>query len=321
MTETTNYKTIFIFSGASLLLLIFGLIVLLVVPKAIELADTDTKFLGNQTVPQPNILGETIDPQPKPVLELINNGVLPPVFTSNSVFAQDFDSGEVLYAKNEEKRVPPASTTKIMTALVASQHFKPADVLIVPKEALVGGSSMKLAAGEELTFRSLLYGMLLNSGNDAAYTIAMNYPGGYDAFIEAMNQKSLDLGLKDTHFVNPAGFDNPDHYSSASDLAVIAKQAVLNPQLARIVATKETSILSIDKTRTHLLKNLNKLLSEEGVLGIKTGTTELAGENLVALFDRNDHKVLTVVLGSENRFGETKNLTSWVYSNYTWKLN
>ncbi|MDO8638989.1 MAG: D-alanyl-D-alanine carboxypeptidase, partial [Candidatus Daviesbacteria bacterium] len=170
-----------------------------------------------------------------------------------------------------------------------------------------------------LSFRSLLYGMLLNSGNDAAYTIAQNYSGGLDAFVVAMNNKAISLGLLNTHFTNPAGFDSLGHYSSAEDLAKIATIAIENPQLSRVVSTKETSVASIDKSTIHSLKNLNKLLDEPGVLGIKTGTTPLARENLVGLVERNGHKILTVVLGSNDRFGETNKLLDWTYSNFVWK--
>lgn len=321
MKKDSGLKTFLIIASFCILLFGLSLPVLLLLPKAVEVAETQISFLGNQINPLPQVLGEEISKEDSPKINIVNTGVNPPLFSSNVVYAQDFETGEILYSKNADKRVAPASTTKIMTALVAQEYFRPADVLTVPKEARVGGSTMGLKVGERLTFRSLLYGMLLNSGNDAAYTIALNYPGGVSAFVSKMNEKALHLGLKDTHFTNPAGFDHPNHYSSAADLAVIAKQAALNPQLARVVATQETSILSIDKTHSHILRNLNKLLGEEGVLGIKTGTTEMAGENLVALFDRNNRKVLTVVLGSSNRFGETKSLTNWIYSNYLWQIN
>lgn len=313
-----NYQKLIIITSLSLGVFILGLGILLFTPKVVEIAESRVEFLGNQVLPSTAVLGLEINNSQPTQSEILSKDISPPNFSSKVVLAQDFETGKILYEKNINQRVSPASTTKIMTALVAQEHFKPADILIVPKEALVGGSTMGLKPGEQLTFRSLLYGMLLNSGNDAAYTIAFNYPGGYSAFIERMNQKALSLGLQDTNFVNPAGFDNPNHYSSAADLSIIAKQSALNPQLARIVSTQQTQILSWDKSNTHNLRNLNKLLSEEGVIGIKTGTTEQAGENLVGLIERDGRKILTVVLGSVNRFGETKSLIDWVYSNYSW---
>lgn len=243
----------------------------------------------------------------------------PPILSAAGVLVEDLDSGFLFYAKDPNKRVPIASTTKIMTALVSADHFKANDVLTVGSGSMVEGSSMGLKAGEQLTFRSLLYGMLLNSGNDAAYTIAANYPGGVPGFVGVMNQKAKNLGLNNTNFENPAGFDNPNHYSSASDLAKIAALVEGNYQLARVVATKDTTVASLDKTLIHPLKNLNKLLSLPGVLGVKTGFTPKARENLVGLVERDGHKVLTVVLGSEDRFGETEQLINWVFANFLWQ--
>lgn len=294
----------------NLLIIVASILFLINFPKAINLVQT--KISSENLNPEKRI--EVTREQKK----IINHEAAPPTFTASSVLTIDLESKKILFEKNKNKRVPIASTTKIVTALVASDYFKSANTLTVPKEALVGGSSMGLSTGEVLTFRSLLYGMLLNSGNDAAYAIALNYPGGMDGFVGQMNQKASQLGLLDTHFTNPAGFDDSDHYSSASDLSTIAVEVAENSQLARVVSTKQTQILSWDKTKKHDLKNLNKLLSEEGVLGIKTGFTEKSGENLVTLVERKNQKVLIVLLGSLDRFGETKQLIDWVYSNYEW---
>lgn len=242
---------------------------------------------------------------------------LPPL-TARSVLVEDIDSGMILYQKDASVKLPIASTTKIMTALVSSEYFKQASVLTVNDGANVVGSKVGFFQGEKLTFRSLLFGLLLNSGNDAAFTIAENYPGGLTGFVSAMNKKAKDLELLHTHFDNPAGLDSPNHYSSAVDLSKMTKVALKDPQLAKIFATKETSITSVDQRYHHNLSNLNKLLSSvNGVLGVKTGYTEAAKENLVGLVDRG-HPVLSVVLGSDDRFGETTVLIDWVYKNFTW---
>lgn len=301
----------------SILILALAQLFLITAPKAVGLVETKVAFLGNQ----PQIKVQPLDKKielPK-IIEIIDKNIPPPEFKAHAVLAKDLESGKILFEKNIHNRLSPASTTKIMTALVAQDSFKAGEVLKVPEGALVGGSSMGVNIGEELTFRSLLYGMLLNSGNDAAYTIALNYPGGFEAFVSKMNEKVQKLNLEDSHFQNPAGFDSDNHYSSAYDLAVISEAAVKDPYLSKIVDTKETSILAYDKTKLHNLKNLNKLLSEDGILGIKTGTTEKAGENFIGLVERNGHKVLTVVLSSTDRFGETKNLMDWVYRNYSWE--
>lgn len=314
--KETSKKLIFFTYIFSALLLTVGFLV--GTPRAVKVVESNLTFLGNQ--PQEKLVpiiqeakGLEKSPQAKAT------GELPALnLKSKAVLAKDFDTDQVFFEKNMDVRLSPASTTKIMTALVAVEHYKPADILTVTQDSLIGGSTMGLKLGEQLTFRSLLYGMMLNSGNDAAFTIAANYPGGILAFVSKMNQRAGELGLGNTHFDNPAGFDSPTHYSSASDLFIIGKAAVENAQLAKVVATKETSVISWDKSNAHTLKNLNKLLQEEGVLGIKTGYTEGAGESFVGLIERENHKIITIVLNSEDRFGETKSLINWVYDNFSW---
>jgi serine-type D-Ala-D-Ala carboxypeptidase (penicillin-binding protein 5/6) len=241
-------------------------------------------------------------------------------YSARALLVKDLATDTVLYQKQADLRLPIASTTKIMTALVASEYFKPNSVLTVGASANTDGSRVGLIVGEKLDFRSLLYGMLLDSGNDAAFCIAENYPGGVPGFVAAMNQKATDLGLLNTHFDNPAGFDSNNHYSSASDLAKITAEALKNSDLSRVFATKETDIVSLDKKESYHLVNLNKLLTSlNGVLGVKTGSTPAAKENLVTLVERSGHRVLTVVLGSDDRFGETTELVDWTYTNFKWK--
>ena len=303
------------------LLAIFGLTTLGLVafPKLIRLTERDliavTAYGANQSQLTADILGETRQLK----LQITDQKIPAPVFQSQSVLAMDVETGQILFEENIHERLAPASTTKIMTGIIATNYFRPADVLTVYPIDNVGGSNMGLKIGEKLSFRSLLYGMLLNSGNDAAFTIASNFPGGLPAFVAAMNSKVSEMKLADTHFDNPAGFDSDNHFSSAYDLAIIAKLAVENPQLAKVVATKETFVSAWDKSYLHSLKNLNELLSADGVLGIKTGSTEKAGENFVGLVERSEHKVITVVLNSRDRFGETKRLMDWVYANYKWE--
>lgn len=242
-----------------------------------------------------------------------------PQVSARAVFVKDLVSGAILYQKDANFALPIASTTKIMTALVASEYFKQDSPLTVRVGATVGGAKVGLFSGEDLSFRSLLYGMLLNSGNDAAFTLAENYPGGVLGFISAMNKKAALLNLQNSHFDNPAGFDSPHHFSSAKDLTLITEEALKNSSLAKIFATKETDIVSLDKKYTHKLANLNRLLSQvKGVLGVKTGYTEGAKENLVTYVNRDGHQILTVVLGSNDRFGESTKLIEWIYDNFSW---
>lgn len=298
----------------SALLILIGIIVVLTLPKATELVDQSLVVVE---IPQNNSQVAGIQ---KYNIPPVSQNITPPEFSTRSILVKDLETDTILYQKDASLRLPIASTTKIATALVASEYFQPNSILTVDQGAQIQGAKVGLLKGENLSFRSLLYGMLLNSGNDAAFAIAENYPGGVLGFVSAMNKKADQLGLKNTHFENPAGFDNVQHFSSASDLAKITEETLKNPQLSRIFATKETSILSLDKKYQHQLHNLNKLLSDvKGVLGVKTGFTQEAKENLVTFVDRDGHKILTVVLGSNDRFGESTKLIEWTYQNFIWQ--
>ncbi len=300
----------------SILLILLAIIISTVTPIAVDF--TQNSLTGLQ-IPLNNSAVAGIQKYNIPPL---SRNIPIASFSARAVLAKDLATGEILYQKDINTSFPIASTTKIMTALVASEYYQPNSVLTVNVGATVPGSRVGLTFGEELSFRALLYGMLLNSGNDAAYTLAENYPGGVLGFISAMNKKTQQLNLQSTHFDNPAGFDSPRHYSSAKDLAIITEEALKNPTLSRIFATKQTSIVSIDKKYTHQLVNLNKLLTQvKGVLGVKTGYTGEAKENLVTYVNRDNHEVLTVILGSDDRFGESTNLIEWVYRNFNWPVN
>lgn len=296
-----------------------GLIILAIIIATITplLTDSIDTFFVSLQIPQNNASVAGIQKYNIPPL---NRNLPVPSLSARAILVKDLATDTVLYEKQANIPLPVASTTKIMTALVASEYFQPNSVLTVRDSAGIIGAKVGLFKGENLSFRSLLYGMLLSSGNDAAYTIAENFPGGVLGFISAMNQKANELNLTNSHFDNPAGFDNPKHFSSARDLSIITQEALKNSQLTRIFATKETSIVSLDKKYNHQLHNLNKLLSEVGgVLGVKTGYTPASKENLITLVDRGGHQVLTLVLGSDDRFGETTKLIEWTYSNFIWQ--
>lgn len=308
--------------GIIILLILSSILFLLTGPQTFNLVESKvTSENLKETVKfESTVLAETI-PVKEPKIEIISKNIEPSKTTAVAAIAFDTQTRQTLFQKNIHQRLAPASTTKIMTAIIASEYFASGDLLTVPPEAVIKGSSMGLVAGERLTFRGLLYGLMLNSGNDAAFTVAMNYPGGYDAFVAKMNERVNEIGLENTHFDNPAGFDSQTQYSSAYDLLQIGKAAIINAKLGRVFSTKETSVTSIDKLQIHDLKNLNKLLNQDGVVGIKTGTTEKAGESFVGLVEKNGHTVLTVMLNSEDRFGETKKLIDWIFENYSWQVN
>ncbi|MDQ3098735.1 MAG: D-alanyl-D-alanine carboxypeptidase [bacterium] len=241
-----------------------------------------------------------------------------PLITAEGVFVIDVDSAVPIYQKNVNKELFPASTTKIMTALIALEEYRLEDVIEVP-EASFSGSLMKLKSHERITVLNLLYGLLINSGNDAADTIAMSYPGGYSAFIDRMNTRGVELGLKSTHFTNPSGLPDQNHKMSAWDLGQLAAFALRNDTFKSIVNTREKIVYGLNGER-HVLMSTNKLLGEvRGLDGIKTGYTEDAGEVLVSTVERNGHRIVTVLLKSSDRFGETKNVVEWVFRNYEWR--
>ena len=254
---------------------------------------------------------------PKPALYPKKDSDVPtPFITAQSAIVIDVASQVVLYTKSQDAQFPPASTTKIMTALVALEQFALDDVLTVPALS-IEGAKMKLVPGEQITFENLLYGLLLASGNDAAETIAYNFPGGKDASILTMNKTAKELNLVNTHFQNTTGLESENHYTTALDLARLASFALKNETFARIVSSRYKTVSDITGAHVHSLENLNKLLgSVEGVTGIKTGFTEEAGQVLVAAAARDGHTIVTVVLKSNDRFLDSKNLLEWAFANH-----
>lgn len=260
-------------------------------------------------------------PTPTPAPYPVNRtGIYPGAeISAEGVIVYDAISGTTMYSKNGDKILSPASTTKIMTAIVALEHYKLDDVVTVQTVAN-DGQVMGLVSGEKMTVENLLYGALVYSGNDAAWALAEHYPGGVSAFVDAMNAKAKDLQLVRTHFTNPVGYDDANHKMSASDLTRLAAYALTNKTIAKIVAIPQITVSDVTYTRFHALSNVNALLGKiPGVAGIKTGWTEEAGENLVTLIERNGHKVIIVVLKSRDRFRDTELLINWVFSTYEWK--
>lgn len=257
----------------------------------------------------------------KSKLPVLSNSSSFPILSAQGVIAVDIDSGVSLYEKDADARLLPASTTKIMTALVAMDYFKPDQIIKIGMlNTQADGQRMGLVVGEELTAQDLFDGLLIYSANDAAEALASAYPGGRDAFIVVMNQKASELSLQNTHFVNPTGLDEEGHFSTARDMIKLAEVAMRNPSFAEIVGTKEKIVKSEDGKMVYDLKNINQLLGEvDGVVGVKTGWTEAARENLVTDVKRGDRNVVIALLGSQDRFGETKEIIDWVFSNYTWK--
>ncbi len=241
-----------------------------------------------------------------------------PLLGAASALALDLDSGHVLYRRNDTAPRPPASLVKMMTAAVALDHLAPDTLITVPAGAPsvgaeIGGTAMGLVPGEALSLRDLLWGMLLPSGNDAAYTIAQAVSGSQDAFAALMNAKAAALGLTGTHFVQAYGLDAAGEYSTARDLAALARYDLAHyPLFRQIVGTADHTI---GVGRTHpafALHNRNELLGVyPGAFGVKTGTTPAAGQNLVAAVQRDGRRVLVVVLGATDRYADATALLNY----------
>lgn len=243
----------------------------------------------------------------------------PPVISAEGIFIQDLKAGVVIYSKNSDMRLSPASTTKIVTALVALDKFKLDDILTV-QTVINEGKTMGLVKNEQLTLESLLYGILVHSANDAAYTIAENYHGGVSEFVKLMNDKAKKLGLKNTHFTNSIGFDDKEQYSTASELAKQAVVGLSNKEFTKIVGTKSITVSDVSYTYFHSLTNVNELLGKvPGISGVKTGYTQSAGEVLISEVKKNGQAVIFVILKSNDRFGETIKLVNWVFNNFDWE--
>lgn len=258
---------------------------------------------------------------PTPALYPVSlNTYIFPDISAVSGLVMDIDSGVVLYEKNANLQVYPASTTKIMTGLVTLENYPLSQYLRV-NSGKVDGTVVNLVEGEELTVENLLYGLLVASGNDAAQVLAENYYGGVLGFVSAMNEKARQLGLKNTHFTNPMGYDQDGHLTTAGDLARLAVYALKNKEFSRIVSTANAQIADSDGKNYHLLKNTNLLVGKiDGVKGVKTGLTQKAGECLITLVERDNRRILVVLLGSGDRFGETEKIIDWTFNNFSWRL-
>jgi serine-type D-Ala-D-Ala carboxypeptidase (penicillin-binding protein 5/6) len=239
--------------------------------------------------------------------------------TATGIVVLDIDSDVYIYKRNADELLSPASTTKILTALVALDTYSLDDIVTV-HTVMNDGQVIGLVPGERITVENLLFGALIHSGNDAAYTLAEHYPGGVEKFVAAMNKKAKELHLDHSNFTNPVGYDDPNHKMTPTDLARLGEVALDNKIIAKMVAIPQITISDVTHTYFHALKNVNELLGKiPGVGGIKTGWTEEAGENLMTLIDRGGHRVIIVVLKSQNRFSDTEKLINWVFSNYQWK--
>jgi D-alanyl-D-alanine carboxypeptidase len=225
----------------------------------------------------------------------------------------DAQTGRVLYEKQAEEKSLIASTTKIMTALVICEQTNVLDRVKIPKEAVgIEGSSMYLKEGEVLTVQELLYGLMLQSGNDAAVALAIYCGGTVEGFTELMNDKAHRLGMTQSHFANPNGLDSPGNYSTARDMGILTAYAMQNPIFAQTVSTKTITI------GERCLRNHNKLLWQlEGANGVKTGYTKAAGRILISSVTRMGRQLIAVTFNAPDDWQDHKTLIEDGFSRFT----
>ncbi len=252
-------------------------------------------------------------------VQVINQTKDEPTLNSRIAVAYDRKSGEVIWGKDENKRTAMASTTKIMTAIVTLENCDLTQtVTISKKSAGTGGSRLGLKADDKITMNDLLYGLMLKSGNDAAVAIAETVGGSVEGFAELMNEKAKELKLENTHYVTPHGLDDPEHYTTAVELAKLADYALQNETFAKIVNTKNYTVTINGYPKS--ISNTNELLGYlEGVNGVKTGFTNNAGRCLVTSVNRNGFEIITVILQADTkkfRTADSIKLIEYIYKNY-----
>ena len=225
-------------------------------------------------------------------------------------------TGKVLYAKNAHEKLPMASTTKIMTALLAIENGNLNDIVETDASAYgTEGSSIYLDYEEKISLKDLLYGLMLSSGNDAAVAIAVHIGKGTNKFAEMMNARAKSIGALNTNFVTPNGLHDENHYTTAYDLARITAVAMKSPVFREIVSTQYYRAETGAKPRT--FKNKNKILWEyDGGSGVKTGYTKIAGKCLVFSAERNGMEVIGVVLNCPGMFDDAKAMMNYAFENY-----
>lgn len=246
-------------------------------------------------------------------VETIGNKI--PKISAGAAIVMDMDSGRILYEKNAYTRRSIASTTKIMTAIVALENgYDNEDVIVSKRAASISGSQVNLKEGKTYKLGNLMYAMMLRSGNDAAIAIAEHVGGSVEAFAEMMNRKAAEIGATNTNFVTPHGLDDPQHYSTPYDLALITRYALKNEKFCEIVGTKSSTF------EGNPITNTNEMLSlYPGADGVKTGYTGQAGRCLVTSVNKNGMKIISVVLNCASRSTRAQNsktILDYAYDNY-----
>lgn len=251
------------------------------------------------------------------------------LITTNRIYAvsaesycvMEADTKLVLLEKNMQKRLGPASVTKIMTAICVIENSDISNSAFADFESeRTEGSSLYLKSGEEMKAEDLLYGLMLNSGNDAAVILAKYVSGSVDEFVNLMNETAIKIGAQNTHFANPNGLYNEDHYTTAYDLALISSYAMKNETFRKIVSTKSYSVTTVNTNRKIFLKNHNKLLSAlDGCIGIKTGFTKKTGRTLASAINYDGTDIICITLNAPDDWNDHKSLYNECKSKFSFK--
>jgi len=297
-----------------------AMLVLLVAAISLGKSTRKTPTANSRQVATASTSKEIKVEEKKPITPVLVDNPAPLAMSTKSVLALDLASGKVLYSQNPDEKLPIASLTKLMTAMVVLDHTNKDTVVTVEQQDVqVICSCMGLVSGEQISVENLLKGLLIPSGNDAALALARSVGGTNETFVSWMNEKAKNLNLVNTQFSNPVGLDSSENYSTANDLAKITQEFLKYSILEKIVATAGEDVSSVDGKIVHHLKTSNKLLLEDSdIVGVKTGFTNDAQGNLIVKIDHNGILVLTIVLNTPDREDETQKLIDWIFANYKW---
>lgn len=265
-----------------------------------------------------NILDSDKKDKDTPKTAVLN--ILPPSIDAKAYLVMDVKADEVLYSQNPDMQLPPASLTKIMTAVVAMEQYSLSKTVVIPEKCVgLNGTSIGFKVNEVFTLEDLLYGLLVRSGADAACAVA-NISSEAD-FLKMMNEKAKEIGLEKTVFQNEIGFDAENNQlTSVEDIRKLSLYALNISTFRKIVGTKSVAIKNINTGQTYSFQNTNDLLfTIPGTVGIKTGTTEKAGQCLSYLYQNRDREILVILLGSQDRFKDTTALLNWANEELDYK--
>ncbi len=240
--------------------------------------------------------------------------------SATSVYVLTQENGEILFEHNSSTDYAPASTTKLMTALVVRQLYPLDQVVTIPNTG-IADDRQPLRQGQEYSVEQLLGALLVTSNNTAAYALADAHPNGFDGFVADMNKTARLIGLTNTNFTNPAGFDDPSHRSTARDLGQLFRAALRDPLIYQLISSSKRTLFKPDGSVVFNMTNTHQLLNKDPrAIAGKTGTTDEARQVLITLLESGTHPYIMVLLGSSDRYGETRRLADWVDQRYTWQV-